>query len=96
MVRTNTSQRNENKTVFHEEDIPLFFCDGSVIQEDQMVFINEEVSALIEEEQDVYEEFDIFYENSEWFLIESMILLVIHILCIVLNRLNETMGRHFE
>ena len=96
MVRTNTGRRSENKTVFHEEEIPLFFCDGSGIHEDEMVFINEEVSALTEEKQDVYEEVDMFYENSEWFLIESMILLVIHIVCIVLNRLNETMGRHFE
>ena len=98
MMRTNAGQRNENKTVFHDEEIPLFFCNGSVIHEDEMVFINEEALTFTEEEQDVYEEFDMFYENSEWFLIESMVILVIHIVYIVLvlNRLNETIGRHFE
>ena len=95
MVRNTISPTHENKTVFQEEDVPLFFCDDSVAYDDDMVFINEGIADLIEEEHGVYED-HIFYENSELFLIQSMILLVMHKLFMIWSRLNETLDRQFE
>ena len=92
MVRNTSSPTRENKTVFQEEDVPLFFCDGSVAYEDEMVFMNEEVLDLTEEEHGVYVD-HIFYENSDLFLIQSMILLVMQVLFIIWSRLNETLGK---
>ena len=96
MVRNTTSPIRENKTVFQEEDLPLFFCDDSVAYEDDMIFINEGILDLTEEEHGVYED-HIFYENSELFLLhDSMILLVMHVLFIIWSKLNDTLGRQSE
>lgn len=95
MVRNTTSPTRENKTVFQEEDLHLFFCDDSVAYEDDMVFINEGILDLTEEEHGVYED-HIFYESSGLFLLQSMIFLVMHVLFIIWSKLNETLGRLFE
>ena len=49
-----------------------------------------------EEEHGVREENDISYKNFYWFLVKSMILLVLHRLFIIWSKLNETISRYFE
>ena len=93
MARAST---NKCKTVFHEEKVPLFFYDGDESHEDEVVFINKEVLLLNVEERGIYDEYDISHENFEWFLMKSMILLVLHRLSIIWSKLNETISRHFE
>ena len=82
MARAFTKAANKHKTVFHEEEVLLFFYDGEASHEDSVVFINEEVIH------------DISYETFEWLLMKSMILLVLHRLFIIWSKLNEIISRH--
>ena len=94
-IRLATSRLNEHRTVFHGEELTLFFCDGSSHHEDDINFYNENFMMLPNEEHDISEE-HFFQETSDWLFLENIVSLVLHSLFILWTRLNDTIGRYFE
>ena len=94
-LRTSTSRLNTHRTVFHDNELALFFRDGNADHEGDMVFNNESFRLFTNEEHDINEE-NIFQETSDWLFLESIASLVLHRLFLLWTRLNDTIGRHFE
>ena len=86
----------EHRTVFHGEEVRLFFRNRSSGHEDEIVFYNEDFTVLINQEPEIYEENGVLQDTHEWLLMESIILLVLNKLFLLWARLNETIGRYFE
>ena len=74
-MRLAISQSNEHRTVFHGEEIALYYCDGSSRHEDDIISYNENFMILSNEEHDISEE-DVFQETSEWHFLENIASLV--------------------
>ena len=94
-MRLATSQSNEHRTVFHGEELTLFFCDGSSHHEEDIIFYNENFMIPPNEEHDISEE-DIFQETSEWLFLENIESFILYRLFLLWTQLNDIIGRHFE
>ena len=87
---------HQHRTVFHGEEVALFFRNRSSSHEDEIVFYNENFAVLINQEPEIYEEHDVLQDTYEWLLMESIILLVLNKLFLLWAKINETIGRYFE
>ena len=92
-MRTAISRLNTHRTVFHGDELALFFRDGTAYHD--IVFHNESFRLFPNEEHDIHEE-NIFQETSEWLFLEAIASVIFHRLFLLWTGLNDTIGRHFE
>lgn len=91
-----TIPTHENRTVFHDTEVRLFFCNRSSDLEEEIVLYNEDFRTLTNEEHEIFGDHDAFEYTYEWLYIESIILLVLSKLFLLWARLNDTIGRYIE